>query len=360
MKKPLRFHWSMSSAGSHLKGAKARKDYDGVPNMEAHVEFCKHAEACGIDLLLTAMGFHRADPIAIAAALGAQTDTAAFLVATRSGIASPTLFVQQINSVSALTNGRVAINLVAGHSPKEFKYYGDFLPPDQRYDRTDEFLTVCRQFWESDEPVNFKGQYYQVKAGVLNTPFVSPNRNGPEIFMGGKSQRAFELAAKHATCLLTLPEAPEKLQPRIADLVAGGTEVGLLISIIARPSRGEALHAASDLIAPLGEKALNTHKAFKAGSVSEAFNSTLDLGERSEDWLTPWLWTGAVPYLGAPSIAFVGSYAEVAQGMMAFKSIGVSQFLLMGWPDMEEMTHFANGVAPEVRKLESQVIVQPQ
>src|SRR5258705_11787924 len=98
----MRFHWSMSSAGEHLKGSKARGTVSGFPNVEAHVRFCQHAEECGIEALLTPFGFHRADPIVLAATLGAMTARIKFMVAVRSGVCSPTLFVQQVNSVAAL------------------------------------------------------------------------------------------------------------------------------------------------------------------------------------------------------------------------------------------------------------------
>jgi len=343
----------MSAAGAHLKGAQARSEQNGIPELAAHVHFCQLAEACGIEHLLTAFGFHRADPVALASALGVLTEKVNFLVAARSGVAAPTLFAQQINTISALTNGRVCINIVAGHSPQEFRYYGDFLSPDERYDRTDEFLTVLRGFWEGDGPVHFNGKYYQVEGGILRTPFVSDTRSSPEIYLGGKSERAFELAALHASCLLTMPEAPETLAPKIQALLRTGTEVGLLVSVLARQSKEEAVTDAYAMIASLGSEALKTHRDFRKGSVSEAFNSALALGEREEDWLCPWLWTGAVPYLGAPSVAIVGSYDAVACAIMEYKRIGVSQFLFMGWPDEAEMSRFGAEVLPRVRALET-------
>ena len=346
-RRALRFHWSMSSAGESLKGAKARSEVSGVPDFEAHLEYCRQAEACGIESLLTAFGFHRPDPLVLAAALGLETESVKFLVACRPGVGSPTVFVQQVNTLSALIDGRVAINLVAGHTPREHGFYGDFLEHDERYRRADEFLTVCRAFWESDSPVNFSGRYYEVENGHLNTAFVSPTRRAPEIFLGGKSGVALELARKHASCLLTLPEAPDVMAPRIAPLVESGTDVGLLVSILARPTREEAEAAARALIASLGERPRKTHASFSASSDSEAFTSTLALAESSADeWLTPWLWVGAVPYLGAPAIAIVGSYQDAAQAIGAYHDVGVNQFLFMGWPDVEEMERFHHGVVP--------------
>ncbi len=58
-------------------------------------------------------------------------------------------------------------------------------------------------------------------------------------------------------------------------------------------------------------------------------------------------------YLGAPSIALFGAYEEVAQAILNYKKEGITQFLLLGYPDKTEMTHFANGVLPIVRKLEN-------
>ena len=358
MTKKLRFHWSMSSVGEELKGSKARNEVSGIPDIEKHVIFCDHARNCGIEHVLTAFGFHRADPIALASALSMKTADINFLVACRSGVASPTLFVQQINSLSAISNGRVCINMVAGHSPKEFRFYGDLLDPSDRYERTDEFLTICNQFWNSDEVVNFNGRYYTIENGELNTPFVSPNRDAPEIYLGGKSEKAFELAAKHASCLLTMPDPPALMEAKVRGMIETNTEVGLLVSLITRATREEALEAAYSLIEPLGNQSLKAHRRFMKNSVSEAFNSILELGQNTEDWLCPFLWVGAVPYLGAPAVALVGSYEEVADAIMQYREIGISQFLFMGWPDLNEMSHFSDGVLPLVRKREQLEISQ--
>ena len=88
-------------------------------------------------------------------------------------------------------------------------------------------------------------------------------------------------------------------------------------------------------------------------SDSVGINTNFKLAENSEsEWLTPYLWTGAIPYLGAPAIALVGSSEEVASAMIKYKQIGISQFLLMGWPDLDEMVHFHREVLPLIRKKE--------
>ena len=64
-----------------------------------------------------------------------------------------------------------------------------------------------RKLWTEDY-VTFEGKYYRVENARLNTPFVSRAKVGPEIFLGGNSPQAAELAARHASCLLRLPDAP--------------------------------------------------------------------------------------------------------------------------------------------------------
>jgi alkanesulfonate monooxygenase len=289
----------------------------------------------------------------LSAALGMKTKRIKFMVAARPGVLSPTLFVQQVNTVSALTDGRISINIVTGHTPHELGYYGDFLNHEERYERTDEFLTVCRALWSRNGAVNFSGKYYKIESGRLNTPFVSPERQAPEIFLGGNSELAEQLARKHADCLWRFADTPDNLRAHAGPLVEQGVEVGLLVSILARPTREQALLDADAMIEALCNQSRQPGKDFAEKTDSVAFKSTLALAEANESaWLTPYLWTGAIPYLGAPAIALVGSAAEIANAILEYRSIGISQFLFMGWPDLEEMTFFGQEILPLIRRME--------
>jgi len=356
MVKRLRFHWSMSSAAEPARGALPRAAQSGVPNLEALTAFCRLAERCTIESVLTAFGFHRPDPIVLATALGMLTERIKFLVAVRSGVQSPTAFVQQVNSVAAVTGGGICPNRGAGHTPEEQRGYGDFLDHDERYARTDEFLTICRALWAGQGPVTFEGQYYRVENARVNTPFPPPQQEGPEIYLGGNSAQAAELAARHASCLFRLPDSPERMKPDVEALAARGTEVGLLVSLVIRATRAEAIAAAAATVERLGSRPRQTHQAYRQKSDSVAFTSMLGRAEASESpWLTPYLWTGAVPYLGAPAVAIVGSPEEVGNAILEYRAIGVTQFLFMGWPDLAEMERFARDVIPLVRAREDQV-----
>ena len=355
IERPLRFHWSLSQAGDKFRRSRTTREMSGLPSFEAQVRLCRRAEECGIESMLMAIGFSRPDPLLLSLAIGMETSRIKFMVACRAGLISPTAFVQQINTLSTIIQGRVLINMVCGHTPSELRYYGDFLPHDERYGRTDEFLTVCRAFWQRKEPVDFEGKYYRVEDGRLNTPFVSDERESPEIYLGGNSDKAAELALAHAACLWRFADAPARVRPAVAPVIEKGTEAGLLVALIARPTREQAVRAAQELIGNFGADTKEVHRDFARKSDSVAFTSTYKLAESTESaWLTPYLWTGAVPYLGAPAIALVGSFEDIAAALMEYKALGISQFLFLGWPDIEEMTIFGSEVLPLIRKYEAE------
>lgn len=352
--RPLRFMWSLSSVGDSLRRSRALTGLSGVPDLAEHLSFCQRAEESGIESLLMAFGFTRPDPVAYATALGRHTEKVKFLVAVRSGITSPTYFVQQINTLSALTEGRVCVNIVAGRAPDELRYYGDFLSHDERYERTDEFWSICHGLWRGQDPVDFTGRHYRVESARLNTPFVpGPGpRARPEIYLGGGSEQAFALAMRHADCLLTFPDAPEVMEPKIRPVLDRDTEVGLLVTLICRPTRDEAVEAAYALVASAGEQARELHGVLRGRSDSVGYTTAYDRAARESSWPTPYLWTGAVPYLGPPGIALVGSPEDIVNALVRYQEIGVTQFLFMGHPDLEQMTFFGREVLPLVRERE--------
>jgi alkanesulfonate monooxygenase len=324
----------------------------GLPDLPRQVEFCRRAEECGITGLLTDIGAAKPDPIVLATALGMATEKIEFIVAYRSGLIPPTTFVQQLNTLSALIQGRFSLNIVAGHSPLEQRYYGDFLSHDERYPRTDEFLAICHAFWRGDEPVNFQGKYYQIENARLNTPFISKSGTSPEIFIGGGSEAALALAISQGSCWMCLADAPAKLAPRAKAVLTAGKEVGVRMSVICRPTREAAVQAAFELVAGLDPASRDAEKEREFMRKSDSVSIRQVYEKADEEWPEPWLWTGAVRSHGGPAIAIVGSPEEVASAFIEYRQAGVTQFILSGWPKLDEMLIFGRDVLPLIRQKE--------
>jgi alkanesulfonate monooxygenase len=358
----LRFHWSLPSAGvrNRLRGATARQDVNPVADLPAQQAFCQQAEEAGIDSVLLPIGFQRADPITLAGVFGAATKNLTFMVAARSGIVSPTYFVQQINTVAAITGGRVSINMVLGHSSEELRYYGDFLDHDKRYRRTDEFWTICDALWRQEFPVDFDGEFLRVEGARINNQFVSPERSRPEVYFAGSSKLATQIASGHGDSLLCIAEPPDGLAARIRPAISNGIEVTLACTQISRPTRDEAVQAAYDVAAAAGEQGKSVQRSFRRQTAeSEGFRRAFTLSERESPWVTPYLWTGLVPYMGPPSVALVGGPDEIVEAIFDYRRIGVTQFLFQGRPDLETMIFFGEEILPRIRRREDDESARP-
>jgi alkanesulfonate monooxygenase len=359
--KALRFHWRLLQRGEHSGATRAVQTDSretGLPDLPAQVDFCRRAEESGIDSLLVDINFAKPEPMILATALGIKTRTVKFMVAIRSGVISPTLFTQQVNTLSALTNGRVTLNVVAGHSPDEQHFYGDWLSHDERYARTGEFLEICHGLWRRNGGVDFSGKYLQVEDARINTPFVSPGRAFPEIFVGGGSDAARDLALRYGTCWMRLGDTPTIVGSVSQSVLNAGKEVGLRLSIICESSRTEALKVAQQVVASAECKRRNAkeERRFVKESDSSSIRSRYAVAER--EWLTPWLWTGAVRTYGAPAMALVGTPSTVASAILEYKRVGVTHFVFSGWPKLETMIRFGREVLPIVRELEGQEAVR--
>ncbi len=74
----------------------------------------------------------------------------------------------------------------------------------------------------------------------------------------------------------------------------------------------------------------------------------LDLHGGSRDRLVvgPNLWAGIGLVRGGAGTALVGSHEEVAERIAEYRAVGVEEFVLSGYPHLEEAYAFAEGVRP--------------
>jgi len=316
------------------------------PDLEGWLHFSRLAQEVGIESVLISYSRYEPEPLLTACAIGHAVNKLKFIVAFRSGLMLPTSFVQQINTLSSLIQGRVAVNIVAGSSTAEQHGYGDFLLHDERYERTEEFLRVCNSFWRSKDEVDFEGKYYRVEKAKLNTPFCPQHRSSPEIYVSGHSERSEALAYSQGTCWLRVADTPEKLQPAVARMRARGIEICLRLCLVCRSSREEAVRAVESLL-----PADSSESTIALKDDSSMYREGARIS-RDEYWLNRGLWTGLVPHYGPVWTTLLGTSRELADAFLAYKRIGVTQFIISGWPEVDEMLRFGSDVLPLIRDAE--------
>ena len=314
------------------------------PDIAGWTHFARQAEEAGIESVLISFSRYEPDPFVVACALGQVTRKLKFIIAYRSGLMQPTTFVQQMNTVSALTDGRVSFNIVAGSSSEEQHGYGDFLSHDERYERAEEFLAVCNAFWRANGDVDFEGKHYRVEQGKIATPFVSRERKSPEIYVSGHSEPSEQLAYSQGTCWLRVAEDPAKLAPVVARARQRGVGVCLRLCLLCRPTREEAIRVGESLLPEDRAESTTTLK-----DDSQMYKEGGALGNRSQ-WLNRSLWTGLVSHYGPVWTTLLGSPQELAEAFLEYERIGVTEFIISGWPEVDTVNVFGREVLPLMRQ----------
>jgi alkanesulfonate monooxygenase len=322
-----------------------------LPDMEGWTRFARSAEEVGVESVLLSFSRYEPDTILVACAVGQVAKKLKFIVAYRMGLMQPATFVQEINTLSGLIDGRVSLNVVAGSSTAEQRGYGDFLDHDERYARAEEFLSICRAFWANNGDVTYTGRYCHVEKGKIYTPFQAPDRTMPEIYVSGHSEQARQLALSQASCYLRLIDTPEKLSVSVSHFRANGREVCLRLGIVCRPTHEEAVAAAESMLP--SEEIGREERGILTRSDSKVLKDALAAAD-NVGWLNKNVWAGLVPYYGSSAVTLVGSYRDLADAFLEYKRIGVTQFIISGWPKLEEMMIFGREVLPLIRAAEQQ------
>ena len=361
----LRFHWMLPKGGEvAVETARATAAYRArcherdsparQPDMEGWGRFARSAEEAGIESVLISCGPYEPDPLLTACALGRETDTLKFIVAFRSGWMQPTTFVQQFNTLALLVRGRVALNMVAGSSTDEQHTYGDFLEHDERYARAEEFMTVCNSFWRGHGEVDFDGKYYRVERGILHTRFQAPDRSAPEIYVSGHSERAQQLACAQGTCWVRVVDTPETLQPVVARFRDQGIEVCLRLGLVSRETRAEAARAARALLPD--DHAGRRQAPITSKDDSQMYREAARVA-RDAGWLNETIWAGLVPFYGPVWTSLVGTPEALARAFLDYKEVGVTQFIISGCPELDEIARFRREILPLVRHAEASRLI---
>jgi FMNH2-dependent dimethyl sulfone monooxygenase len=189
------------------------------------------AEELGIDYLLVAQRWWGSgaeiegstyDCVAMTAFYAAHVTRMRLITAIPPGFFLPAVIAKWGATIDRLTGGRWSINVTSGWHEAEFGMFGaDLLEHDERYARSREFIEVMQRAWSGEE-VNFDGRFYQTR-GLR----VDPRPSAPlEIWQGGQSPAAIEMAAQHSDWMFLNGGPPEKIAGIIEKVRARAAALG--------------------------------------------------------------------------------------------------------------------------------------
>jgi alkanesulfonate monooxygenase len=322
-----------------------------TPDIAYMGQIARSAEQLGFTAALTPTSSWCEDAWIMTAGLTQVTERFKFLVAFRPGLLSPTLAAQMAATYQRISRGRLLLNVVTGGDDAEQQRFGDHEGKDARYRRAGEFLHVVRALWTGN-PVDFSGEFFRLRdARIIPAPV------WPDIYLGGSSDPALEVAARYADVYLTWGEPPaavaEKLDRVRERAKAAGRELrfGIRLHVIARDRSDDAWAQAQRLLDGLDPADIGRARAIQAASQSEGQRRMAALHGGRTDHLevSPNLWAGVGLVRGGAGTALVGSHEEVADRIAEYHELGIDEFILSGYPHLEEAYHVGEGVMPVLR-----------
>ncbi|GEP00420.1 dimethylsulfone monooxygenase SfnG [Methylobacterium haplocladii] len=351
---PIRFaYWVPNvSGGLVISKIPQRTSWDAEYNRK----LAQIAENAGFDYALTQIRFtagygaeYQHESVAFSHALLAATSRIKVIAALLPGPWNPTLAAKQIATISQLTEGRIAINLVSGWFSGEFRAIGEpWLDHDERYRRSEEFITALRGIWTQDD-FSYRGDFYRYTNYTLKPKPADPQ---PEIFQGGSSRAARDMAARVSDWYFTNGNTPEGIKAQVDDLQAKAAanghsvKVGVNAFVIARDTEEEARavlqeiieNADPDAVKAFGHEVKNAGKASPEGEGNWAKSSFNDLVQYNDGFKTN----------------LIGTPDQIAERIVALKDVGVDLALLAFLHFQEEVAYFGEHVIPRVRAIEAQ------
>ncbi len=346
----LEFGWFLPTGGDTI--SYGSKDGTVPPSMELFEKIALAAEAAGFEYLLVPVGTTCWDAYISSSMVLARTRSIRMLVAARPGYVTPVLMARMIGAMDRLSDGRVAVNLIAGQSDVESLQDGITLAKEDRYAQMEEDVDVMKALWSQSTPLNFKGRFYNLQGARA----VPRPRKPPRFYLGGGSQQAWELSAKHSDVHLFWGDTVDTIAANMATikkLAAGhGREheigFGMRLQIICRETEAEAWDAAQALLA--GVTQADTEFIRQHYSSSAANQRVQELARTHGELIAPHLWTGITRVRPGAGIVVVGNPQQCADTLQQFIDIGCHSFCLSGYLHDEEARRFAAMVRPLLAK----------
>ena len=288
------------------------------------------------------------ESVAISHALLASTEKLRVIAAILPGPWHPAVLAKQIATISELTNGRIAVNIVSGWFRGEFTAIGEpWLEHDERYRRSEEFIDVLRGIWTRDD-FTYKGDFYRFH----NYSLKPKPAQVPEIFQGGSSRAARDMASRASDWYFTNGNTVEGIKAQVDDIRAKAAannhqvKVGVNAFIIARDTEEEAKAVLAEIIAKADPEAVNAfgHEVKQAGKASP---------EGEGNWAKS-TFEDLVQYNDGFKTNLIGTPQQIAERIVALKDVGVDLILSGFLHFQEEVAYFGEKVLPLVRELEAQ------
>ncbi|OXR40386.1 Alkanesulfonate monooxygenase [Nocardia cerradoensis] len=337
-------------------------ELEPIPTRGIDLPFVKRyvrtLEDAGFDATLLPYGSSSADSFVLASAVGQLSDTLKPIVAVRPNTVFPTVAAQQLATLDQLTEGRAVLHLISGGNDAEQARQGDYLPKDQRYARTGEFIDVLRRAWTEKESFSYAGEHYRFDDFGPGFP---PYGDSIPISFGGQSDAAFAIGAAKADIFAFWGEPLADVKGQIERVhsiaAAAGRTDRPRIWVTFRPiidrTDDLAWAKARDYVERIARNLDNSppRKRFTGTPQNVGSQRALEFAQRQEIYdRALWTRTTAVTNAAGASSALVGSPETVAAAILDYIDLGASLVSIRGYDTLNDVIDYGRYVLPLVRQ----------
>src|SRR5437899_440955 len=167
------------------------------PPFDAKVigETARIHEWAGFDRVLIGYFSDAPDGFLVGAHASSVTARLSFLLAHRPGFVSPPVAARKLATLDQLSDGRLAVHMIAGGSEADQAKDGDWTDHEARYRRSGEYISLLRRTWTEPAPFDHAGEFYQTR-GTYSEIRCRQLPHIP-IYGGGGSDAAIRSLAPH-------------------------------------------------------------------------------------------------------------------------------------------------------------------
>jgi alkanesulfonate monooxygenase len=310
-------------------------------------------ERAGFDRVLIGYFSDMPDGFLVGAHAASVTERLSFLLAHRPGFVAPPVAARKLATLDQLSDGRLAVHMIAGGSDADQAKDGDWTDHQARYRRAAEYISLLRRTWTEPAPFDHQGEFYRTR-GTYSELSCRQQPHIP-IYGGGGSDAAIRALAPHVDVFMLWGE-PLKDTTLFMDRVrreAARSGRTPSFSLSTRPilaaTEGEAWDRARAILdrvrvnrggapAPMRQN-VGSQRLLQAAAEAEVHDTCL--------------WTPLAAATGAPgnSTALVGTPETVAKALLEYYKLGATSLLIRGYDPRPDAIQYGEELIPRIREL---------
>ena len=325
------------------------------PAFDANViaETARIHERAGFDRVLIGYFSDAPDGFLVGAHAAAATERLSFLLAHRPGFVAPPVAARKLATLDQLSDGRLAVHIIAGGSDADQAKDGDWTDHAARYRRSEEYVRLLRRTWTEPAPFDHEGEFYRTR-GTWSEIRCRQQPHIP-IYGGGGSDAAIQALAPHVDVFMLWGE-PLKATARFMERVRAEAALcgrNPTFSLSTRPILAATEGEAWDRARAILDRVLANRGGAPAPQRQNVGSQRLLQAAAEADVHDTCLWTSLAAATGAQgnSTALVGTPETVAKALFEYYKLGAASLLIRGYDPRPDAVQYGEELIPRLREL---------